>query len=968
MLFLTVLGCLLAAVPAGAVFQPASAVRFGAQPGAAPQNYLPQIQELRTAPPAAEAQDQLHGAPLEGGSVLELRDGQMSCRAATKAEAQAMQRDPDQELRVIGDEAFAPGSPEQARKGLKIILRGTPQLEQFPEAKAAFLRAARTWESLIQNPITVVIDVDFGPTKFGDPFRENQLGVTRFQRKFNPNVYPTILSALIRSAGSPQEAALYNSLPPAQLPTDLGAATGMIYHVAAMRALGLLPPVADPDAERATLGSPPAIAFNSAASFDFDPSDGIKPKRDDFNGAAMHEIGHALGFFSGVGLKELQPEIPLTPDTLDLFRFRPGVTSETFAAAPRLLSSGGEHIFFGGGPELPLSTGREDHTGGDGRQAGHWKDYGLAGRYIGIMAPAFALGLSHGMTANDLEAFERIGYRMNPLPNPQEAELKLDDGAIDTGAGNDGWMVVNRLTPPSYPATLRKLRILIPAFNGQPDPAGKPITLLIYAQGNSNGQLPPGAQFTRIKTTVPSASPALFLEFTIPDGPTINSGDFYVGYQVPSPHQGVGFAADLSGSAENRSFYSTNNGASFAPLSEVYQGRAANAMIRAIVSTPGPAPTPTPVPTPTPTPGPDTVALVSGAPQDGYMASSSPAGKSFGTQYTIQVPSGATELKIDLSANTDLDLFANFGKRVVVENGFPAADFKSVSDNYSESITITPGSSPPLQAGVYYLMIVNYGPGPSTFKITATVTGAAPAGKIVNVSAANFKGGELASGMIVAAFGERLATGTAAGFVAPALLGTTVRVTDSQGAHRTAGLFFVSPNQVNYFLPPDAAPGPATVTITSGDGTVSSGAAQIVAVAPGLFTANGDGQGVPAAVALRIKPRGDGRVDQSFEAVAQYDAAQRRFVPRPIDLGGETEQVFLILFGTGWRNRQGLSSVNLQLGGVAVPVQFAAATPTDPGADQINAALPRSLIGRGEMDLVLVVDGKTANTVKINIK
>ena len=41
---------------------------------------------------------------------------------------------------------------------------------------------------------------------------------------------------------------------------------------------------------------------------------------------------------------------------------------------------------------------------------------------------------------------------------------------------------------------------------------------------------------------------------------------------------------------------------------------------------------------------------------------------------------------------------------------------------------------------------------------------------------------------------------------------------------------------------------------------------------------------------------------------------------------------------------------------------------TYPGLDQINAALPRSLIGRGEMDLVLMVDGKTANTVKINIK
>jgi len=36
--------------------------------------------------------------------------------------------------------------------------------------------------------------------------------------------------------------------------------------------------------------------------------------------------------------------------------------------------------------------------------------------------------------------------------------------------------------------------------------------------------------------------------------------------------------------------------------------------------------------------------------------------------------------------------------------------------------------------------------------------------------------------------------------------------------------------------------------------------------------------------------------------------------------------------------------------------------------DQVNARIPRSLIGRGEVDLVLTADGKTANTVTVNIK
>ncbi|MCI0389369.1 MAG: NF038122 family metalloprotease [Acidobacteria bacterium] len=963
-LFLTLLGCLLAAGLAGTVFRPASAARFIDQPAAAPQNKSPQIQEIRATPPLPhdEAQDHLHSTPLEGGSVLELRNGRMHCRATTVEEARAMRRDPDQRLRVIGDESFAKSSIEQTQKGLKIILRGTPQLEQFPEARAAFLRAARAWESLIQNPITVVIDVDFGPTNFGEPFEEYRYAETRFQRSFIENAYPIIRSALIDSAGSPQEASLYKSLPPAQLPTDLGATTEMIFHGPAMRALGLFPPVADPDAEMARLGPPPRIGFNSAIIFDFDPSDGIKPEGTDFVAAAMHEIGHALGFFSTVGNKERFPNETLIAEVLDLFRFRPGVTFETFATTPRILSSGGEQIFFGGGPELQLSTGRTDYTGGDGSQAGHWKDDIFTGRYIGIMDPTFDDGLHYEMTANDREAFELIGYRMNPLPNPREAELKVDVWALNRGLIDDGLMMVNRLTPPSYPATLRKLRILIPDLEDMPDPTGKPITLLIYAQPNANGKLPPGAQFTRIETTVPSASNDLFLEFTIPNGPTIYSGDFYVGYQAPSPHQAVGFAVDLSGSAENRSFYSENNGASFTPLAVDYPGKAPNAMIRAIVYTPNPAPAP----------GPATVALASGVSQNGTITSSDPEGSIFETQYTIDVPSGATQLKIELLSDTDLDLYARFGSRVEIKNGDLVVDFKAVSYSNRESIIITPSSSPALQTGVYYLMFVSYGSDPSNFKITATVTfndspNPTP-GKVVSVSAASYNGASLASEAITAAFGTNLAKSTQeAPFYRPLptdLDGTRVTVTDSNGTKRTALLFFASSNQVNYQIPVYTAPGPATVTVTSGDGTVSVGTVQITAVAPGLFTANGDGRGAPAGYLVRVKP---GK-DLIFEPIIQYDSAQRRFVSLPIDLGEETDGVLLVLFGTGLRNHQGLSGVSARIGGVDVPVFYAGAQGNYFGLDQVNVYLYRSLIGRGEVELELRVDNQEANRVQLRIR
>src|SRR5262249_52020570 len=196
------------------------------------------------------------------------------------------------------------------------------------------------------------------------------------------------------------------------------------------------------------------------------------------------------------------------------------------------------------------------------------------------------------------------------------------------------------------------------------------------------------------------------------------------------------------------------------------------------------------------------------------------------------------------------------------------------------------------------------------------------------------------------------------------LAGTMVEVTDGAGQTRLAPLFFVSPAQVNYLMPTGTASGVVVVKITSGAGQITQGATRIAPVAPALFSANASGQDVGAAVALRVK--GDGA--QSFEPVAQFDAATNRFVSLPIDLGPDTDQVFLLLFGTGARGRSALSAVNVTIGGVTAPVSFADAQGGLAGLDQLNARLPRSLIGLGELDVALTVDGRIANGVKVRIK
>jgi uncharacterized protein (TIGR03437 family) len=79
------------------------------------------------------------------------------------------------------------------------------------------------------------------------------------------------------------------------------------------------------------------------------------------------------------------------------------------------------------------------------------------------------------------------------------------------------------------------------------------------------------------------------------------------------------------------------------------------------------------------------------------------------------------------------------------------------------------------------------------------------------------------------------------------------------------------------------------------------------------------------------------------------------------------EQVFLVLYGTGLRYRSGLEALNLMIGGTPVTTAFAGPSSLA-GLDQLNALLPATLVGRGEVDLVLSVDGKAANTVKLTFK
>lgn len=238
---------------------------------------------------------------------------------------------------------------------------------------------------------------------------------------------------------------------------------------------------------------------------------------------------------------------------------------------------------------------------------------------------------------------------------------------------------------------------------------------------------------------------------------------------------------------------------------------------------------------------------------------------------------------------------------------------------------------------------------------------------VTSVSAASFAGIELAPESIVAAFGDKLATQISSSNSIPlptTLGGTTVTIRDSNGTERMAPLFFVAPTQINYLVPSGTAPGLATIIVASGDGTLSTGTLNVATVAPGFFSTNANGQGLASAVALRLKS--DGQL--IYEPISRFDTTTGHYVPVPIDLGPATDQVFLVAYGTGWRFRSSLAAVNATVGGSNSEVLFAGAADGYVGLDQCNIRLQRTLIGRGEVNVVLSVDNKTANTVTIQIK
>jgi uncharacterized protein (TIGR03437 family) len=214
----------------------------------------------------------------------------------------------------------------------------------------------------------------------------------------------------------------------------------------------------------------------------------------------------------------------------------------------------------------------------------------------------------------------------------------------------------------------------------------------------------------------------------------------------------------------------------------------------------------------------------------------------------------------------------------------------------------------------------------------------------------------LASDSWVSLFGGRIMATLLVDSTLPETLeGFTVEITDSAGVTHNARIYVVANGQLNILMPPGMAAGPATLKVWNNEQLVAVETIQIAAVSPGIFSAASNGMGVAAAV-FQLAGPGDPRTDG-----LTFDA---NLAPVPLDFGPAGAELYVSLFGTGLRNFSG--EVTVTVDGMPVPFSGPVAQGEFDGLDQLNIGpLPRSLAGRGEVEIVVTVDGKQANVVTV---
>lgn len=317
--------------------------------------------------------------------------------------------------------ALSTASPASA---LTIQLNDIGGVSGSPAA-LGFQVAAKYWESVFTNDATIRLDVGYSKL---DPGVLGSTGSTLYTY-LDISDYQSLLGA---TGDSALDAIAVANLAPLSATGSVNALVPGYLDPVAMTGIDVTAPNRTaPDGLEISntmavstanlkaligdfgyMGADGEVQFSSEFAFDFDPRDGITAGTYDFVGVAVHEIGHALGFLSGVDDFDYSNGYEGSVDdawwaySLDMFRYsEPGQLDWTVGTDSYFSIDGGVTRLGG------FSTGSQN---GDGWQASHWREPNVAcTNFLGIMNPYICNGVGDSVTALDLALFDAIGWNVN---------------------------------------------------------------------------------------------------------------------------------------------------------------------------------------------------------------------------------------------------------------------------------------------------------------------------------------------------------------------------------------------------------------------------------------------------------------------------------------------------------------------------------------------------------------------------
>lgn len=206
-----------------------------------------------------------------------------------------------------------------------------------------------------------------------------------------------------------------------------------------------------------------------------------------------------------------------------------------------------------------------------------------------------------------------------------------------------------------------------------------------------------------------------------------------------------------------------------------------------------------------------------------------------------------------------------------------------------------------------------------------------PVGYATTVNAANYQDGG-APGQLSSVFGTFL-NGSAAYDVASVLpLPTTLLTIEVRVNGQSAGLLYVSNNQINFQIPSGVGTGRKMVDVYRAGTLISRGNINLTSAFGGIFTARTDGTGAPAGQFTDGGP---------YELLFDNSRNAVPFTPGP-----DSKPTYLILYATGLSNVT-TSGLQVFIGGYQCEVAYVGPQGQFAGLDQINIKLPGDLAARG---------------------